>query len=368
MNFTKPRTALAFLLLVTLCASMATKGEEQGILFRHGDWEIVCDNTLTCRMAGYSAEEDCDKGCGSVLITRDAGPDAPLAGKARPENYAPFHKPPPPSTLTLWIDGMSKGKLAYQKEELAYPLTQAQTWALLAAAKKDSEIRFEGEGDSTSFTISGNGITAVLLKMDETQGRIGTPGALARKGNKPEESVFPPRPMPIIRAAEVSGKPSRALTAPEVAVLQPLLLRSCDSSDPRIVDASQYGITLTPLDEQHALLSMLCFFVGSAEERRAHWVIDSALKESPKFVMDELNDYYKGVISGLIGHGPSNCFYEEQRWVWNGREFRKSFASSPGACLSHSYGHGRYQVIDQFIIWDLPTFVSKVVNEDGTPR
>ena len=28
-----------------------------GVSFSHKDWEVVCDNTLTCRAAGYSAEE-----------------------------------------------------------------------------------------------------------------------------------------------------------------------------------------------------------------------------------------------------------------------------------------------------------------------
>ena len=26
-----------------------------GVSFSHKDWEVVCDNTLTCRAAGYSA-------------------------------------------------------------------------------------------------------------------------------------------------------------------------------------------------------------------------------------------------------------------------------------------------------------------------
>lgn len=29
---------------------------ETGVSFSHKDWEVVCDNTLTCRTAGYSAE------------------------------------------------------------------------------------------------------------------------------------------------------------------------------------------------------------------------------------------------------------------------------------------------------------------------
>ncbi|STW09638.1 Protein of uncharacterised function (DUF1176) [Klebsiella grimontii] len=44
--------------------------------------------------------------------------------------------------------------------------------------------------------LSGEGAYAVLLKMDDVQGRIGTPGALTKKGDRPENSVraaIPPR-------------------------------------------------------------------------------------------------------------------------------------------------------------------------------
>jgi hypothetical protein len=350
MNIATPLRAVPALCALSLCVCATARGEEaEGVHFQHGDWEVVCDNTLTCRIAGYSSGED-DR-YGSVLVTRAAGPNAPLVGMARPENHGPYNKPPPQPALTLWIDGVSKGKLAYRKKESAYPLTQAQTRALLAAAKKDREIRFEGEGDSTSFAISGDGITAVLLKMDETQGRIGTPGALARKGNKPEKSVYPPRPAPVIRAAKVSKAPSRKLTASEVAALKPLLSQDCN--------ATYIGenIVLKPLDERYALLSALCWVYRGAEESWGHWVIDNALKETPKFVMAQLNDYEKGFIFGVARRGRGDCHGSES-WVWDGREFRQSFASSPGACRYH----------DRISFWGFPTFVTKVVNEDGTPR
>ncbi|RYD40495.1 MAG: DUF1176 domain-containing protein, partial [Verrucomicrobiaceae bacterium] len=47
------------------------------------------------------------------------------------------------------------------------------------------------------WTLSLSGLNAVLLKMDEAQDRIGTPGALVRRGNKPESSVLAPVPPPV---------------------------------------------------------------------------------------------------------------------------------------------------------------------------
>jgi hypothetical protein len=350
MHLATPRIALPFFALLLLCICATARGEEAaGVHFEHGDWEVVCDNTLTCRIAGYSPEKD--EQYGSVLITHAAGPSAPLEGMVR-NHYDHRDKPlSPPPALTLWINGVSKGKLAYRKEEFAYLLTQAQIRALLAAAKKDSEIRFEGERDSASFAISGNGITAVLLKADEAQGRIGTPGALIRKGDKSEESVFPPRPAPVIRAAKVSDAPPRNLTAPEIAALKPLLLQDCDAT---YINTSRDFI-LTPLDERHALISALCWVDKGGVERWGNWVIDNALKEAPKFVASGLNEYLNGMLLGSIRHGYGDC-YGSETWVWDGREFRQSYVSRPGVCRNHDW------------FWDFPTFVADVINADGTPR
>jgi hypothetical protein len=172
MNLAGWKFALAWL---TLCASLTAVAEEPGISFSRGDWEITCDNTRTCQMAGYSSGNAGDGKRHSVWITRAAGPNAPLF-------------------LTLYIDGQSKGARDVQEKERDSPLTSAQIQALIAVASKDGVIAFKG--DSQSFMFSAVGLSAVMLKMDEVQGRIGTPGALIEKGEKPEESVLPPLPAP----------------------------------------------------------------------------------------------------------------------------------------------------------------------------
>jgi uncharacterized lipoprotein NlpE involved in copper resistance len=66
----------------------------------------------------------------------------------------------------------------------------AQTAQLLAAALKHSEITWmASEG---TWTISSTGANAVLLKMDEFQGRLGRPGALVQKCNQRETVALPP--------------------------------------------------------------------------------------------------------------------------------------------------------------------------------
>ena len=52
------------------------KGFEQ----TYQDWDLVCDNTGTCRMAGYQLEEEFDTPI-SILFTRAAGENAPVTAE-----------------------------------------------------------------------------------------------------------------------------------------------------------------------------------------------------------------------------------------------------------------------------------------------
>jgi hypothetical protein len=340
MNIATPLRAVPALCALSLCVCATARGEEaEGVHFQHGDWEVACDNTLTCRIAGYCAEENYDEGCGSVLVTRVAGPDAPLEGEVTLADYGDDTENP--DILTLRIDGKSKGTL---KNQGNYPLTPAQIRALLAAARKDEIVEF-GE----SFTLSGKGVSAVLLKADEVQGRIGTPGAFIRKGKKPEESVFPPRPVPVIQAAKVGKTPSRELTASEVAALKPLLQEYCDVTHNELI--------LKPLDERHLLITMTPCWRGAYNWSEAYWVMDSAFQGPPKFVTSEANFYAGREISGSFkSRGLGDC-WEGSKWIWDGQEFRLAEKWSTGMCrLIHAGG-----------TWHLPTFVSKIVDEGGTP-
>jgi hypothetical protein len=80
-------------------------------------------------------------------------------------------------------------------------LSVAQTVQLLAAALNDSEITWTASGGTS--TISSKGTNAVLLKKDEFQGRLGTPGALFRKCSRPGTAALPQLPTPEIAAASV---------------------------------------------------------------------------------------------------------------------------------------------------------------------
>lgn len=337
-------------LVMAAALSLPAMAEHSGISFEHKDWEVVCDNTLTCRAAGYSAEEEAS---GSVLITRKAGPDTPVTvDVVLAEMEA--DEATPQAKLTLWIDGKSQGDVAAEDSD-TWRLSDEQASNMIAAVKGSSKVEFTG--GAKPFVLSGEGASAVLLKFDDVQGRVGTPGALSKKGDKAENSVAAPVAAPVIQAVAVDDGEDRTLNEAEVKALKPRLLATlsgdngCDrlSSPQEATVEGDNDITLTPLDSKHALISTLCWR-AAYNEGYGYWVIDKALKGNPQLITNSASDYADGAISlGQRGRGIGDCWASAE-WVWDGETFRKSSESTTGMCRYVRAGG----------TWDLPEFVAEV--------
>lgn len=338
----------ALVMAATLSASALA--EQNSVSFDHKDWEVVCDNTLTCRAAGYSAEEEAS---GSVLVTRKAGPDTPITvdvvlAEMDSDDTAPQ------TTLTLWVDDKSQGELATEDTD-TWRLSDTQAKSMIDAVKGSGKVEFKG--GAKPFVLSGDGAYAVLLKFDDVQGRVGTPGALSKKGDKAETTVAAAIAAPVIQAASVKGGEDRTLTEQEVKAITPRLLATltngneCDRlvSPQESMNEDDNDITLTPLDSQHALISTLCWR-AAYNEGYGYWVIDNALKGTPQLITSSASDYTDGVISlGQRGRGIGDCWASAE-WVWDGETFRKSSESTTGMCRYIRAGG----------TWDLPELVSDV--------
>ncbi|HRK87093.1 MAG TPA: DUF1176 domain-containing protein, partial [Alcaligenes faecalis] len=71
---------------VLLAMSMGSAAAQSaGATFSHKDWDLICDNTLTCRAAGY-AKDGVDKGA-TVVLTRQAGRDTPVMNRVMLAHY-----------------------------------------------------------------------------------------------------------------------------------------------------------------------------------------------------------------------------------------------------------------------------------------
>ena len=314
-----------------------------GIRFDHNDWTIACDNTRTCRAAGYQAEDGSSDPV-SVLLTRKGGPDQPVTAELMIGDY---DQPATPSILRLRIDGQALGRLP---EASGGALTPAQTAALLKALTRDSEILVIGN-DGHQWKLSDHGASAVFLKMDEFQGRLGTPGALMRKGKRAESSVTPALPPPrITRVAWPTTRPADEALGAQPA-LRTALRQSVDSdSCDVLVDAEQKEpINVQRLSADKLLASTPCW-MGAYNVGVGFWVINETEPYAPVLVTTGASEGGDGMISAAQkGRGLGDCWATES-WVWDGRQFVHSAESTSGMCRLVTAGGP----------WDLPTLVTEV--------
>ncbi|MFJ5454149.1 DUF1176 domain-containing protein [Pectobacterium jejuense] len=351
MTFSLPARISMLTALITGIPVLAFATTFADSTFFHKDWEVVCDNTLTCRAAGYSPEE---KYTGeeeeipgvSLLLTRHAGQNTPItADVILAEVYQAI---PKSTTLTLTVDGVDKGRLISTGDNL-WQLNERQIPLVLQALKGSGKVAFHHNGVVSE--LSGAGAYAVLLKMDEKQGRIGTTDAITKKGNK--SSVLSAVAAPVIYAVVTKKEASRTLTDAEQSAIQKKLLKTlnadCDRLQPQD-DQKAEPIELTPLNDSMSLLSTLCWR-AAYNEGYAYWVTDNAMQTQPQLVTTDGTDYENGEITSVQkGRGLADCMSYEA-WTWDGKTFQRSSASLTGSCRMIQLGG----------TWDLPYWTTTVI-------
>ncbi len=347
--------AIAVMATEPLAAQPAAPTE--GLHFSHHDWEVACDNTRTCRAAGYQADEA--ENPVSLLLTRAAGPRQPVQAQVALGRYADEAEAlaQAANTLHLRVNGQALGPMPWLDEPQRFGLTAPQLQAVLKALPR-ARARIEFTHGRTVWALSDQGAAAVLLKMDEAQGRVGTPGALARPGTRPESGVLPALPAPEVRAVAVpEPKPGAALHAlpglsakAQAALLQALLADAGDELDPDLRTGNEGALSFEPLSGGQWLASTLCWR-AAYNEGYCMWVLNGRPPHQPRLVTDMASDHNRGVITASHkGRGLGDCWSHE-RWAWNGREFVHTAASTTGQC----------KLVEPGGAWDLPTWVTQVV-------
>lgn len=332
----------------------------QGIEFTHEDWQTVCDNTGTCRVAGYQKENESFSRSVSLLFTREAGEYAPIIGKihvGKPENddgsgVADFYFA---KDTRLMLNGKSLGRLKLQ--EGVADLTPTQTKALMGALKHASQI--EVQSGKYRWRISDKGAAAALLKADDFQKRVNTPNAWIRQGNS-RHVVLPPQKLPIVQAAKVSQQSGQTLTPKDenYARLMTLLRQSHAVGE----DSSDYcyelhntenpvDLTLYHLDKQHILAESICIR-GAYQSMGYYAILDSQLKRAMAVLPLKYAGYdeQSGTLTGVFkARGLGDCWLGQEA-VWNGRQFVKTREWTTGMCRGLLGG-----------AWEMPIFTSRVI-------
>ncbi len=327
----------------------------KGLSFVHRDWELACDNTRTCRAAGYHS--DADELAVSLLLTRKAGPGQGVSGQLMigqyGDNEALSHLPKV-FKLLVQINAQPAGPaLVIHQDKLVVDLSPAHVAALLAALPRTgSRITFTADApQAPSWHLSDQGAAAVLLKMDEAQGRVGTRGALIKKGPQNESAVLPALPVPVLTAAVVTpallGDEKRLLALARSDALHKALLTTTDEDKnfcPLLVP--EQVLTLHRLSATKLLASSPCWN-GAYNAGQGYWVINSTVPYQPELVTSSGSEYGSGNIhAAQKGRGLGDC-WSIDRWTWSGKRFVHSESSTSGMCKLMAPGGA----------WSLPTIV-----------
>ena len=336
-------------LLLTLLPVAAMATSIKGIGENYQDWDLICDNTGTCRMAGYQDESSDPV---SILFTRAAGENATVEGKL---TILPFGEADRDvqvgQDIEIWLNGKSLGKVKHISDNAPDKLTEEQTKALLNGLKKESEIRLTY--GKTTLKVSDKGAAAAMLKMDEFQQRLNTPSALISQGQE-KHAVLAPKVEPKIDAVSVKNRKTIELKHGEKQFNHVLaLLRKANSCDDE--DITSQDITLYPLTQNKVLAEALCVR-GAYQGTNYYAVLDNKLSKVEQVLAEQYNraEYdekqgYAFVRGTYKGRGVGDC-WSSQDAVWNGKIFIRTSEWTTGSCKGFPGG-----------AWQLPTFVSDII-------
>jgi hypothetical protein len=339
------KVILLSLLPLTAMAAPSLKGFEK----TYQDWDLICDNLGTCRMAGYQEEGDDPV---SILFTRAAGENAAVEGKL---TISPFGEADRDvqvgQDIEIWLNGKSLGTVKHISDENPDKLTEAQTKALLSGLKKESEIRLTY--GKTTLKVSDKGAAAAMLKMDEFQQRLNTPSALICKGQE-KHAVLAPQPAPKIEVVSVNNSKTTELKRGEKQYDNVLaLLRKANSCDDE--DITSQDITLYPLTQNKVLAEALCVR-GAYQSTNYYAVLDDKLSKVEQVLEDQYNfAYYDEKLNALIVEGSYKSSGLAESWygyeaAWNGKTFITTAEHTSGSSKGFIGG-----------AWGgLPTFVSEL--------
>nr|WP_315464964.1 DUF1176 domain-containing protein [uncultured Rhodoferax sp.] len=299
-------------------------GWAQAQVFTFKDWAVACDNTRHCEALAYQSEES-DSAPVVLWLSRDAGPDAPVRVQVDVDESEG------PQQLTLRL-----GTTTLKGISRAQDLSPAQTRQLLAYLLEGQKVTLAAGPKRWELSLAGS--HAALLKMDDVQGRVGTPGALLRKGKKPEASVLPAVSAPKVQAVTLP-KTSKA----DEALLQPILKsitpRDCWDDLP---DDSSPDTSLVRVSSTQVLVMRECGR-GAYQGGSGVWLANSKPPYAAKRLelplpQGKASDYVMNlsVTDGRFasyekGRGVNDCGVGYD-WVWTTKGFVLTGAWSAPLC------------------------------------
>ena len=336
------KVILLSLLPLTAMAAPSLKGFEK----TYQDWDLICDNTGTCNMAGYP-EGDGSEHPVSILFTRSAGEKAPVSAQLAllPEDVGN-------KTAEIILNGQSLGAIPNISEEGIAKLSEKQTTELLTALKGNADI--EVVFGEFKEKVSDKGAAAAMLKMDEFQQRLNTPSALIRQGQE-KHAVLAPKAESKIDAVSVNNRKTIELKRGEKQFNHVLALLRKAHDGCVDEDLESQDITLYPLTQNKVLAEALCAR-AAYQYTNYYAVLDDKLSKVEQVLAEQYNEAgydekqgYAFVRGTYKARGVGDC-WNGQDAVWNGKIFIRTSEWTTGFCKGFPGG-----------AWQLPTFVSDII-------
>lgn len=342
MGNNKINVCIAIMLLGGAAAmpAFSIAADMPGVRFVEDDWELACDNTGTCRAAGY--QSDGEEPAVSLLLVRSAGQRQEVTAQVKLGSYSEDDSAMSDGVeeLTVMVDGRAVGKVKMDPGSDAGTLSPGALAAIVPALLASSAVAWSS--GKHAWNLSAAGANAVLSKMDSVQGRGGTTGTIVNKGSKAEDGVLQATPAPIVVAAPVPQEGVTLEPAQRTALLKDL--RRLSSAEECEAELDVHRLS------RSKLVASLACDAGAYNQSRMYWVINATVPFAPVIAGENANDYDDGEISSFQKlRGLGDCGTSTV-WTWNGAQFVKTSESSTGMC----------RLVTQGGTWGLPTYLATV--------
>ncbi|WP_133499684.1 DUF1176 domain-containing protein [Cognatilysobacter terrigena] len=315
----------AALVLSALLASSAHAAVALPAYRTFGDWTVACDNTGACEARGYTDNGDDSL---ALRVVRAAGRDAVPTFEVVDI--------PDGAGATLKLDGraLSFGANALQtrasKDDDNAPTRTlvlrgvAALQSLAAQARRAKHLGLAGTASVGSLT----GFNAAMLFIDDAQGRVDTPTAIARPGRS-NAAIPDARPLPAVHAVPSRGKPlSDAAVRRYVDALKKLH-DDCDD------DVGSMTASVDPIGDAQVIALVPCVlgaYQGSyaafisprndpAHAKPLRLPFPPGIDDDSSMLTEAGFDAKTGRLSTFAkGRGLADCGMSAE-WAWDGRAF-----------------------------------------------
>lgn len=299
-----------------------------GALKTFDDWTVGCDNILSCQANALVPEVGDRDAYLLLLLTRDAGPDAPL----RLVVPLPTASRQP---MTLAVDGKTFATLAPDRDGSTATLTLDRARAARLADGQRVTLAPVAGGP---VTASLKGLAATMLYIDDQQRRVGTTSA----SRKPGPATSPAAPaVPTLGVPPVATAGPRTLTVSAATRLIGPDNAFCDYAigpvqpEAHRLDAT-HSLVLVPHPCGNGAYNMFSSGFIVDEQGRA----TPARYDAPPGIAEEDNgdlinagwdDTAHRLTTYGKGRGVGDCG-TAQAFAWDGTRFRLTDLHAMGEC------------------------------------